>query len=326
MLTGLVLLCDAHALCASIPPKGLGYNTWENVWGSWNGISPRDGETMRRIFSILRAAAAANATSSCEYRPFYPGVKVLNTRKAASTTNSDDASTAVDLAATLFPGKEMVLLTAINQRVGPIGSYTVALNMTTHFTTTAAHRADARADGIAAATASSLDNDEWLYFDLWRGVQLSPTYIEAPSTAAAAAASSTAPLTAPSSSSAAAPAGAQTATAKRHKYVNMNTFINTESDGLTFSIPLLRQNSMPAARAGGTNLDAATPPLLVAQQQQQMLQKVDDHGQHQSASRRTERENIAGTSEGQQQQQQQRSRVLTFSGHDDLQDTNASLI
>eukprot|EP00729_Bicosta_minor_P014599 gene14599-32424_t len=146
--------------------NGLGYNTWENVWGSWNGISPRDGETMRRIFSILRAAAAANATSSCEYRPFYPGVKVLNTRKAASTTNSDDASTAVDLAATLFPGKEMVLLTAINQRVGPIGSYTVALNMTTHFTTTAAHRADARADGIAAATASSVllnaaSNDEY---------------------------------------------------------------------------------------------------------------------------------------------------------------------
>eukprot|EP00729_Bicosta_minor_P025275 gene25275-26665_t len=98
---------------------------------------------------------------------------------------------------------------------------------------------------------------------------------------------------------------------KRHTYINLDEDLN----------------SMPAARAGGTNLDAATPPLLVAQQQQQMLQKVDDHGQHQSASRRTERENIAGTSEGQQQQQQQqRSRVLTFSGHDDLQDTNASLI
>ena len=56
-----------------------------------------------------------------------------------------------------------------------------------------------------------------------------------------------------------AAAGAQTTNSKRHKYVNMNTFINTESGGLTYSIPLLQNsNSTPA---GG------------AQQQQQQQQQ-----------------------------------------------------
>ena len=129
-------------------------------------------------------------------------------------------------------------------------------------------RAEATAPNSAVKIDTFMKSKRHTYINL--DEDLVPS--TAPSTAAAAAAapaaaSSTAPLTAPSTAAAAAPAGAQAATAKRHKYVNMNTFINTESDGLTFSIPLLRQNSMPAVRAGGTNLDAATPPLLVAQQQ-----------------------------------------------------------
>ena len=34
--------------------NGEGYETWENIWGVWNGITPRDGEAIRRIGTILR--------------------------------------------------------------------------------------------------------------------------------------------------------------------------------------------------------------------------------------------------------------------------------
>eukprot|EP00930_Biecheleria_cincta_P043152 TRINITY_DN29669_c0_g1_i1.p1 TRINITY_DN29669_c0_g1~~TRINITY_DN29669_c0_g1_i1.p1 ORF type:complete len:927 (+),score=116.79 TRINITY_DN29669_c0_g1_i1:22-2781(+) len=34
--------------------NGDGYETWENVWGTWNGITPRDAEAIRRIAAIER--------------------------------------------------------------------------------------------------------------------------------------------------------------------------------------------------------------------------------------------------------------------------------
>jgi formylglycine-generating enzyme required for sulfatase activity len=34
--------------------NGCGYETWENVWGTWNGIAPRDGEAIRRVGAMLR--------------------------------------------------------------------------------------------------------------------------------------------------------------------------------------------------------------------------------------------------------------------------------
>jgi formylglycine-generating enzyme required for sulfatase activity len=35
--------------------NGIGYVSWENIWGIWNGITPRDSETLRRIGAIYRA-------------------------------------------------------------------------------------------------------------------------------------------------------------------------------------------------------------------------------------------------------------------------------
>jgi iron(II)-dependent oxidoreductase len=35
--------------------NGTGFESWENVWGIWNGITPRDGEALRRISRIERA-------------------------------------------------------------------------------------------------------------------------------------------------------------------------------------------------------------------------------------------------------------------------------
>jgi formylglycine-generating enzyme required for sulfatase activity len=34
--------------------NGIGYVAWENVWGVWNGFTPRDGETLRRLATIQR--------------------------------------------------------------------------------------------------------------------------------------------------------------------------------------------------------------------------------------------------------------------------------
>jgi gamma-glutamyl hercynylcysteine S-oxide synthase len=48
--------------------NGIGYNAWENVWGIWNQLTPRDAETLRRIASIERQFAAAMV--SLDWRPY----------------------------------------------------------------------------------------------------------------------------------------------------------------------------------------------------------------------------------------------------------------
>ncbi|WP_336964552.1 formylglycine-generating enzyme family protein [Sphingobium aquiterrae] len=50
--------------------NGSGWESWENVWGIWNGITPRDGEATRRMATIQRATAPF--LTQGEWRPFYP--------------------------------------------------------------------------------------------------------------------------------------------------------------------------------------------------------------------------------------------------------------
>jgi len=40
---------------------------WEDVWGAWNGLTPRDGETLHRAAAVLRfwGAAAAAVLPRC---------------------------------------------------------------------------------------------------------------------------------------------------------------------------------------------------------------------------------------------------------------------
>ena len=35
--------------------NGTGYESWESIWCIWNGITPRDGEALRRVATIMRA-------------------------------------------------------------------------------------------------------------------------------------------------------------------------------------------------------------------------------------------------------------------------------
>lgn len=50
--------------------NGIGLESWENVWGIWNEITPRDGETIRRLATLERALAPF--LSSQDWQPFSP--------------------------------------------------------------------------------------------------------------------------------------------------------------------------------------------------------------------------------------------------------------
>jgi gamma-glutamyl hercynylcysteine S-oxide synthase len=50
--------------------NGEGWESWENVWGIWNGLTARDGEATRRMATIERAVAPFFASTGWE--PFYP--------------------------------------------------------------------------------------------------------------------------------------------------------------------------------------------------------------------------------------------------------------
>jgi len=46
--------------------NGLGWESWENIWGIWNGITPRDAEATRRVATIERAVAPFLASQDWE--------------------------------------------------------------------------------------------------------------------------------------------------------------------------------------------------------------------------------------------------------------------
>ncbi len=50
--------------------NGEGWESWENIWGIWNGLTPRDGEATRRMATVERAVARFH--TSQDWEPFYP--------------------------------------------------------------------------------------------------------------------------------------------------------------------------------------------------------------------------------------------------------------
>ncbi len=46
--------------------NGVGWESWENIWGIWNGITPRDAEATRRVATIERAMAPFLVSSGWE--------------------------------------------------------------------------------------------------------------------------------------------------------------------------------------------------------------------------------------------------------------------
>ena len=74
--------------------NAIGYVSWENVWGIWNAFSERDGETLRRLASILRQFAAL--TTSPDWQPY-------------ATTRQQGVF------ASAFPGADRTLWTLVNR-------------------------------------------------------------------------------------------------------------------------------------------------------------------------------------------------------------------
>ncbi len=50
--------------------NGVGWESWENIWGIWNGITPRDAEATRRMAAVERGVASF--LTSPEWEPYYP--------------------------------------------------------------------------------------------------------------------------------------------------------------------------------------------------------------------------------------------------------------
>jgi gamma-glutamyl hercynylcysteine S-oxide synthase len=50
--------------------NGIGWESWENIWGIWNGITARDGEATRRVATIERGVAPF--LISPDWQPHYP--------------------------------------------------------------------------------------------------------------------------------------------------------------------------------------------------------------------------------------------------------------
>ncbi|HUB34909.1 MAG TPA: hypothetical protein VMA31_17865, partial [Bryobacteraceae bacterium] len=67
--------------------NGIGYVSWENIWGIWNQITPRDAEALRRVAAIQRRFAAHMV--SADWEPHTPvmqyGVFASKFPLAAST-------------------------------------------------------------------------------------------------------------------------------------------------------------------------------------------------------------------------------------------------
>ena len=74
--------------------NGVGFESWENVWGIWNGITPRDAEALRRIATIERSYASLLA--SPDWVPHTP------------TEN-------FGVFASKWPGKDATLWTIVNR-------------------------------------------------------------------------------------------------------------------------------------------------------------------------------------------------------------------
>jgi formylglycine-generating enzyme required for sulfatase activity len=86
--------------------NGVGYESWENIWGIWNQITPRDAEALRRVAKLERAFASLLMSPGWE-----PHTPTLRQGVFASK----------------FPGPEQTLWTLVNRNEYDVGGRHLAL-------------------------------------------------------------------------------------------------------------------------------------------------------------------------------------------------------
>ena len=74
--------------------NGTGYESWESIWCIWNGITPRDGESLRRVATIMRAYP--DLLVSKDWEPHTPTLQT-------------------GIFASRFPGEQQTIWTVINR-------------------------------------------------------------------------------------------------------------------------------------------------------------------------------------------------------------------
>ena len=67
--------------------NGEGWESWENVWGIWNGITPRDAEATRRVATIERAVAPFLVSK--DWEPLYPMLRLWRLRQPLAARQPD---------------------------------------------------------------------------------------------------------------------------------------------------------------------------------------------------------------------------------------------
>jgi formylglycine-generating enzyme required for sulfatase activity len=86
--------------------NGVGYESWENIWGIWNQITPRDAEALRRVSKLERAFASLLISAGWE--PHTPTLRQ-------------------GVFAGKFPGQEQTLWTMVNRNEYEVAGRQIAL-------------------------------------------------------------------------------------------------------------------------------------------------------------------------------------------------------
>ena len=79
--------------------NGVGWESWENVWGIWIGITPRDAEATRRVATIERGVAPFLV--SPDWEPLYPMHTTASTPAAGRSATRRSGPSSIATAMTM---------------------------------------------------------------------------------------------------------------------------------------------------------------------------------------------------------------------------------
>ena len=137
--------------------NGVGYESWENVWGIWNQLTPRDAEALRRIATIERAMAPLLSNADWE-----PHCRTLQGAAGVYASRfPGEGHLFLDVEAEYVPGQS-----ADHVRRFPAKGYDLWLLV---------NRGDKDTSGRQLAVGDKPTGPGVVrYFDLWHGAELRP--------------------------------------------------------------------------------------------------------------------------------------------------------
>ena len=83
--------------------NGVGWESWENIWGIWNGITPRDSEATRRVATIERGVAPFLVSK--EWEPYIPTHRTASLPASGRRENRPSGPSSIEMNTTLPGGR-----------------------------------------------------------------------------------------------------------------------------------------------------------------------------------------------------------------------------